>query len=240
MHQDESAELRGPSIAAQFGDIMKARREEKDWSQRQLAQALHTVGLRLDPSAITRIERGSREVKLAEAIAIASVLEFHLAEISFSPEEQFQVREWSEVQLAIQARKALLDALRHFDRWANNTDDETEQRLISKRGLNSISDLYTDRLRKAPAFKRGGRLGMFPGDGDGDNYTVSVSEFEHKIKQETLDLITSHILLTDDEFQELLDEFRSRLGRGLADLIPTEPGTSPLREHGNSANGSDA
>src|SRR5512143_50681 len=107
------------TVSKQFGDLMREMRERKGWSQRQLAEMLYTVELRLDPSAITRIERGTRDVKLAEAIAIASVLEFALEAISFSPEEHFRMREYSEVTMAVRARKALLDAIRHIDRWVN-------------------------------------------------------------------------------------------------------------------------
>ena len=138
---------------------MREQRRRKGCRQRQLAEALHTVELRLDPSAITRIERGSRDVKLSEAIAIASILEFDLGGISFSPEQQFRMREWAEVQLVVRARKALLDALRHYDRWANNTDLETEDRLVEDRGLSNIGELYTYMLRRTGAFKRGGSLG---------------------------------------------------------------------------------
>lgn len=57
-----------------FGEVLREIRESKDWSQRQFADALEEAGLKLDPSAITRIERGTRAVKLREAVTMASVL----------------------------------------------------------------------------------------------------------------------------------------------------------------------
>lgn len=57
-----------------FGESLRRIRETKGWSQRLLADVLEQAGLKLDPSAITRIERGAREVKLREAVAMASAL----------------------------------------------------------------------------------------------------------------------------------------------------------------------
>ena len=70
--------MQGPGIEdafnKQFGEVVREIRESKEWSQRQFADALEQAGLKLDPSAITRIERGTREVKLREAVTMASVL----------------------------------------------------------------------------------------------------------------------------------------------------------------------
>lgn len=58
------------------GRRIRDYRTQKGWSQRQLAAAL--VDLKLDPSAITRIERGDRSIKLREASAIAEALDVGL------------------------------------------------------------------------------------------------------------------------------------------------------------------
>jgi len=222
VHQDDEGPEPGErTVTTQFGDLMRDRREELGWSQRQLAEALHTVDLRLDPSAITRIERGTRDVKLSEAIAIATILGFSLDEITFSPVRQFMTYEWNELQLAIRARKALLDALRHYDRWANNTDPETEQGLVERRGLKDISELYTQHLSQSRVFQWGERLGHLPGDGD--NYAVSYNEIDHAIKAKTVELITNAIIVTEDEFTEIIDRSRKRTGKALASLIPPDP-----------------
>lgn len=61
-----------------FGRNMRVARSQKSWSQRELAEALNAKGVKLDPSAVTRIERGDREVKLREAVAIADCLDTDL------------------------------------------------------------------------------------------------------------------------------------------------------------------
>lgn len=60
-----------PDLAA----TVKWRREELGWSQARLAAELESsVGLKLDPSAITRIEQARRDVRADELWALAVVL----------------------------------------------------------------------------------------------------------------------------------------------------------------------
>jgi transcriptional regulator with XRE-family HTH domain len=56
-----------------FGERVRELRLERDLSQRELAERL--VGLNLDPTAITRIEKGRRALRLGEALAIAAALD---------------------------------------------------------------------------------------------------------------------------------------------------------------------
>lgn len=168
--------------------------------------------MKLDPSAITRIERGTRDIKLAEAVVIANVLDFSLGEFSYSPDDHFRAREFSLIAAAIRARKALLDAVRSIDRWVNNTDPETEQRLIQKRGLTDVVDLYTSTLKRSPAFKSGGGLGS-----EGANWAQYYSDEDRAVKQAIVDAVTNH-LLVDEEFVEALlakhrEETRAHLER---------------------------
>lgn len=66
------------AFSVEFGRNMRDARIRKSWSQRELAEALTARGLKLDPSAVTRIERGVRDVKLREAVAIAGCLDIDI------------------------------------------------------------------------------------------------------------------------------------------------------------------
>ena len=59
-------------------EVFRARLREvrrlKGWTQQQLADELASIGVRLDASGITRMERGSRGVTLDDVIAIAAAL----------------------------------------------------------------------------------------------------------------------------------------------------------------------
>ena len=215
---DSPAEDAPEGVNAQFGDLMKTAREARGWSQRQLAELLAAVDLKLDPSAITRIERGSRDVKLSEAIAIAGVLEFRLDELSFSPAKDFLMREYSQVEMTIRARRAILQAIRQIDRWVNNTDESTEQQFMERRDLSAVWELYTYQVRQAPAFRYGGKLNPT----DGDNFALYFNEQDFRVKQTLIEQVVSGVLVSEAEFERIADEHRRQLGRGLKNLIPPE------------------
>ncbi|MFJ4220625.1 helix-turn-helix domain-containing protein [Curtobacterium luteum] len=63
-------------------------------SQKELSDALAKEGLILDNSAISRIEKGTRALRLSEAIVLARVLRFSLAEFeeAVPPAEDFARR----------------------------------------------------------------------------------------------------------------------------------------------------
>jgi len=218
VHQDDEADADAGAFAGvnqQFGARMRESRESRGWSQRQLAEMLRTVDLKLDPSAITRIERGTRDVRLAEAVAIASVLEFGFDSFSFSPESDWMMREVSQLQMTIRARRAVLDAVRQIDRWVNNSSVETEDRLLQRRGLSSYVDLYTQAVNDSRAFRPGGSLGH-----EGDNFAVYFNDDDRLIKQAIVDAVIAHLLVSEEEFETFAAENRKALGRGLARLIP--------------------
>lgn len=71
----------GRDFNERVGTRLREFREERNWSQRRLAEVLRANGLKLDPSAITRIERGQRDVKLHEATALAAALRVKLDQL---------------------------------------------------------------------------------------------------------------------------------------------------------------
>lgn len=223
MHQDDGDPLtEDPSegVNEQFGAQMRRSRESRGWSQRQLAEMLRAANLKLDPSAITRIERGTRDVKLSEAVAIASVLEFGFDSFSYSPVSDWMMREVSQVEMTIRARKALLQAIRQIDRWVNNSDADTEKLLMERRHLKSYVDLYTYAVRQSRAFLPGGSLGH----GDGDNFAVYHDDDDRQVKQSIVEAVLSEILISEEKFDEYSNARRQSLGRGLATLIPAADG----------------
>lgn len=64
----------GDSSEAVFGRRLRQERERRGLTQGGLANMLGQDGLRLDPTAITRIEKGERGVRLNEALKIARAL----------------------------------------------------------------------------------------------------------------------------------------------------------------------
>lgn len=55
--------------------LQEAREARGGMSQRELAARVANIGMKINQSAITRIERGERKVSLGEAIALAAALD---------------------------------------------------------------------------------------------------------------------------------------------------------------------
>lgn len=113
MHQSDAK-----SVSSAFGErIRDARKARDNMSQRALAEAVAKFGLQLDPSAITRIERGERSVKVDEAVAIAAALEttvgFLLGEESQDAYSLAQIWRHSANAAMPSARSSLADYLSH-------------------------------------------------------------------------------------------------------------------------------
>lgn len=62
-----------------FGQNVALARGWKSLSQRELAQRLSAAGFKVDAPAVSRIEKGSRSVRLAEALIIADVLDIEIS-----------------------------------------------------------------------------------------------------------------------------------------------------------------
>jgi len=81
-----------PAIEKRFGDEVLEGRRLQRVSQKQLAEILRQRGLPLDASAISRIEKGTRVIRLSEASVIADVLGFSLADVEHArnPRDDFE------------------------------------------------------------------------------------------------------------------------------------------------------
>lgn len=106
-------------IEIDFASSVREERDRLGWSQTRLAHELTRVGLPLDSTAITRIEKGERRIRLGEAWAIAAVMRFPFSD--FIPETTFDIRarvEWAErvvreQEQMLASRQKALDEARH-------------------------------------------------------------------------------------------------------------------------------
>lgn len=83
------------SPEATFGQQLRARRERLNITQSTVAMNLALFhGIKLDATAITRIEKGSRAIRLNEAVAIADVVDAPLAAmLSLAPAGEDAIRQ---------------------------------------------------------------------------------------------------------------------------------------------------
>ncbi|MCX8453353.1 helix-turn-helix domain-containing protein [Paenarthrobacter ureafaciens] len=88
------------SPEAKFGETVSAVRTSLSLSQREFAAKLTERGMPVDASAVSRIEKGTRSVRLVEAMTIAEVLDVDIERLvanSETPAQQFRkLRRWAD------------------------------------------------------------------------------------------------------------------------------------------------
>jgi transcriptional regulator with XRE-family HTH domain len=94
------------SVEERFGAEVAQRRQVMGLSQKALADRLSDYGLRVDASAISRVETGTRALRISEALVIAQALGFSLEDVAdaLPPQHDFEQRR--------ERLDKLLDALR--------------------------------------------------------------------------------------------------------------------------------
>ncbi len=73
--------MQADEVADAFASGVREARAIRGWTQVDLAQHLAESGVRLDPTAITRLERGDRGVRVGEAFAIAQALGLSIEDV---------------------------------------------------------------------------------------------------------------------------------------------------------------
>ncbi|MEB3031774.1 helix-turn-helix domain-containing protein [[Mycobacterium] nativiensis] len=109
--------------ADDFGRRLRCERGNRNLSQRKLADELMRFGVKLDPSAIARIESGAREVKLREAAAIARAMHMIVDDLVPSNREDEAFERFDRtcataIQHAFKARQHLAKMAQYFRRAA--------------------------------------------------------------------------------------------------------------------------
>jgi transcriptional regulator with XRE-family HTH domain len=103
------------NIEAAFGARVRQMRERQNLSQRRLAELVAERGVKLDPTAVTRLEKeGERGIRLSEAAAISAVLDIDLGDFIYEhsdPEERLSALRAAADQNLTFARRFLQGAL---------------------------------------------------------------------------------------------------------------------------------
>jgi transcriptional regulator with XRE-family HTH domain len=124
-----------------FGARIKRAREEQGLTQRELSEILEKDHrIRLDSSAVTRIESGSREPRIREALAIADVLGFPLTYggllDDIGGEAQFASAEVRLKRQMMLARRRIISASAEVHiAFDGIFGDEEEREILGRRGV---------------------------------------------------------------------------------------------------------
>lgn len=103
-----------------FAQNLRHARERAGLSQRALAERLSMFGVHLDPSAITRIERGERDAKVAEAVVLAQALSTSVADL-LADDPSMQLRD--EVYALAARQRRLQEEIESYGQAVNRLEE---------------------------------------------------------------------------------------------------------------------
>lgn len=85
-----AARQRHESWEKRIGDVIRSWRQDRHWSQEDVAERLRLQGFEMHQTTVAKIERGVRPLRVAEAAALADVFEMPvMAVLGLSlPEDQ--------------------------------------------------------------------------------------------------------------------------------------------------------
>jgi transcriptional regulator with XRE-family HTH domain len=69
------ARQRHESWERRFGEVVRGWRQDRNWSQEDVAERLRHQGFDMHQTTVAKIERGARPLRVAEATALAEVFE---------------------------------------------------------------------------------------------------------------------------------------------------------------------
>jgi transcriptional regulator with XRE-family HTH domain len=69
------ARQRHESWERNFGEVVRGWRQDRNWSQEDVAEQLRHQGFEMHQTTVAKIERGARPLRVAEAMALAEVFE---------------------------------------------------------------------------------------------------------------------------------------------------------------------
>ncbi|MCV7060278.1 helix-turn-helix domain-containing protein [Mycolicibacterium vaccae] len=72
------ARQRHESWERRFGELVRGWRQDRGWSQEDVAERLRRQGFEMHQTTVAKIERGARPLRVAEATALAEVFEMPL------------------------------------------------------------------------------------------------------------------------------------------------------------------
>ncbi len=113
------ARQRHESWEKRFGEVVRGWRQDRNWSQEDVAEKLRHQGFEMHQTTIAKLERGTRPLRVAEATAIAEVFDMPIMavfELSLHGDQPGWLPDGQPTELR-QRQEALETARRLSDRY---------------------------------------------------------------------------------------------------------------------------
>lgn len=183
------------AIKENFGEAVRKARAGKFWSQRELADRLH---VKLDPTAITRIENGSRDVKLSEAVDLCRVLDIWIEDAVTAPHDPVtRFNEYVDLmrRSLLMSRKSIVKALIAVDMAVNvPVSEDDDARILASYGAKNYVELWQSVIANTRA--SWGQMDL-----DGESLTRPyLDEIDRKLKELLISLPADGVLVSEEEW----------------------------------------
>lgn len=137
------------STRKRFGEAVRKARKDMFLSQRELADQLE--GVKLDPTAITRIETGSRDVKLGEAVELCRVLNIWLEDaVSYDEDPVTRFNGYVDIlrRSLLMSRRSIVRGVIAMDMAMNvPIGEEDDRRILAAHQAGGFPELWEKVLR---------------------------------------------------------------------------------------------
>lgn len=199
MEDDDSGD-----VSQTFGLQVREARSDMGMSQRLLASRMGSLGFKLDPSAITRIESGKREVKLAEAVALKEILGLNLDALSADRAAPFRSRVARWKKAMMDARESLVEAMDAFDTAHAALTDDLAADLLATSPVDSVADYFAVTTNSVKAWSESPLA----------NVSTHSDELSHELKLKVIEAVSYGTLLSEAEVVE-----RRKRKRGTREIL---------------------
>lgn len=194
VHKDDR-----PVILESFSRTMHDRRSAQGLTQRDLADRVSARGVKVDQSAITRIEKGQREPKLTEAVAISGVLGFKIDHLPTDAITQYYAVRDDITQHLGMARAHLKIAMDLAPALIEAGDGPAGETIFQLEKVDSPLDLVTIALARRYADQHGYADEGTPLE---EYFVISQGTAMQQVQLQLLNFVSESLFISPDEVHE--------------------------------------
>ncbi|MEV6847629.1 helix-turn-helix domain-containing protein [Actinoplanes sp. NPDC051411] len=130
-----------------FGQIVRQQREARGWTQEELRARLEEGhGIRLEKTAMIRLESGKRPTRFNEVVALSVLLGLSLSTASFSPQSQLTDEELRNLEEQLEA---LLRRSFEENKRVVELRQQLQRAIESNQATNRNADLLARHIEEA-------------------------------------------------------------------------------------------
>ncbi|MFV2143205.1 helix-turn-helix domain-containing protein [Isoptericola sp. G70] len=148
---DDIEDPRTQTTDERVGRNVRQIREERGLTQKELAERLRSAGWKMDTTALTRIENGSRSLRVAQLDMMATALEASVYDLLEDERHRMQDMQMDAHRNLMAARRSLVTALDRIHSVVNYAKAFKWEDLAELGQAHTTVDAYPDYVRRRVA-----------------------------------------------------------------------------------------